>query len=49
MAVNDKIMSNWLKKFIAKNPVIINKIKKIKKANKIRKSNKEKQNGYRSS
>ena len=45
MAVNDKIMSNWLKKFIAKSPVITSKIKKIKKANKIRKSNKEKQNG----
>ena len=28
MAVNDKIMTNWLKKFIAKSPVITSKIKK---------------------
>ena len=38
-------MSNWLKKFIAKSPVITSKIKKIKKANKLYKSNKKKKNG----
>jgi len=38
-------MSNWLKKFIAKNPVIKSKIDKIKKANKLYKSNKKKKNG----
>ena len=48
MAVNDKIMSNWLKKFIAKSPVITSKIKKIKKANTTyttAKSNKKTKNG----
>jgi len=45
MAVNDKIMTNWLKKFITKNPVITSKIKKIKKANIKAKSNKGKKNG----
>jgi len=45
MAVNDKIMTNWLKKFIAKSPVITSKIKKLKKANITAKSNKKKKNG----
>ena len=51
MAVNDKIMTNWLKNFIAKSPVITSKKKKLKKANTLYKSNttdksnKEKKNG----
>jgi hypothetical protein len=48
MAVNDKIMKNFLKNFIAKSPVITSKAKKLKKANTIYttvKSNKKKKNG----
>ena len=39
-------MNHWLTKFIAKNPVINSKRKKLKKANTTIKSNKKKNNSY---